>query len=557
MESVDNTRTDSATQNADAPATPSAPAAPAADALAELGVDIMKECRNSLMMRFLYLDVALWRIELIADPGADRLMTDGNELHFDPRDTALRYRENPNVVTRDLLHALLHCIFRHPFDDRTENVRIYSIVCDIIAESLALDICGQEFAVPFDDRKRRVLASLQKELPTLIPAKLYRYLLDNVDDESLQGLEALFARDSHAPWACNAERSWRSERAKPKRADEPRPKDKLKRLGALSDESDDDDKGSGSFPDPFDEAPANSKMKSGEAANGADGDDDGEAPPGEGDGKGAAVPGDGVPDIPETPEDLLDEEALEQVKQDWEEISKQIEVDLETRSQSWGKDAANLAQTLSLANRKRYDYEDFLRKFAIVGEDIRLNDDEFDYIYYTFGIDTYGDMPLIEPLEYKEDSRTRDFCIAIDTSGSCSGDLVRTFVQRTYDILRNTESFGDKVNIHIIECDARVQMDTKITDLRGLEDYLSEFTVHGFGGTDFRPVFDYVDQLIADGEFDDMRGLIYFTDGLGTYPTRRPDYETAFVFVSDTIVDVKIPPWAMKVMLDEETVRSM
>ena len=35
------------------------------------------------------------------------------------------------------------------------------------------------------------------------------------------------------------------------------------------------------------------------------------------------------------------------------------------------------------------------------------------------------------------------------------------------------------------------------------------------------------------GDLVNLGGLIYFTDGQGTYPARKPDYDTAFVFVDD------------------------
>ena len=62
-------------------------------------------------------------------------------------------------------------------------------------------------------------------------------------------------------------------------------------------------------------------------------------------------------------------------------------------------------------------------------------------------------------------------------------------------ILKQAESFTDRVNIHVIQCDARVQEDTKITSLDDLELYLESMELKGFGGTDFRPVFDYVNQM--------------------------------------------------------------
>ena len=55
--------------------------------------------------------------------------------------------------------------------------------------------------------------------------------------------------------------------------------------------------------------------------------------------------------------------------------------------------------------------------------------------------------------------------------------------------------------------------------------------IHGRGGTDFRPVFEEVERMREKREFSDLKALIYFTDGDGIYPEKKPDYETAFVFV--------------------------
>ena len=71
----------------------------------------------------------------------------------------------------------------------------------------------------------------------------------------------------------------------------------------------------------------------------------------------------------------------------------------------------------------------------------------------------------------------------------------------------------------------------------------------GFGGTDFRPVFEYVNEMNSAGEFTDFKGLIYFTDGYGTYPSKPPDYQTAFVFIDDEYNNYNVPSWAIKIIL--------
>ncbi len=109
------------------------------------------------------------------------------------------------------------------------------------------------------------------------------------------------------------------------------------------------------------------------------------------------------------------------------------------------------------------------------------------------------------------------------------------------------------MNVLIIQCDAAVTDVTRIESLRDLDRYLDHLEIRGLGGTDFRPVFDYVDEALMRGDLDDLGGLIYFTDGQGTYPKHRPAYETAFVFLDsdDAAHSAPVPPWAMKVVLDE------
>ena len=167
-------------------------------------------------------------------------------------------------------------------------------------------------------------------------------------------------------------------------------------------------------------------------------------------------------------------------------------------------EAGGMQQLLAELNREKYDYEAFLKKFAVMGEVMKINDDEFDYIFYTYGLKLFKNMPLIEPLEYKEVRRVREFVIAIDTSGSTSGELVNRFLTKTYNILMSTESFFSKVNIHIIQCDAQVQEVVKITKREEFEDYLKHMTIRGLGGTDFQPVFAYVDQLVKQREFQHL-----------------------------------------------------
>ena len=51
--------------------------------------------------------------------------------------------------------------------------------------------------------------------------------------------------------------------------------------------------------------------------------------------------------------------------------------------------------------RSKYDYRKFLKQFCRLREEVELDTESFDYIFYSFGMEHYGNIPLIEPLEYK------------------------------------------------------------------------------------------------------------------------------------------------------------
>jgi predicted metal-dependent peptidase len=238
-------------------------------------------------------------------------------------------------------------------------------------------------------------------------------------------------------------------------------------------------------------------------------------------------------------------------EQKWKEIGERVQLELETMNDRWGQSVGDMVQQLRAVNRERYNYIDFLRRFSVLGENIEVNDEEFDYVYYTYGLSLYQNLPLVEPLEYKETKRVREFVIALDTSQSVEGATVQAFVQKTYNILKQSESFFTRVNIHILQCGASVLQDAKIENDDDFDNYIKDLRLYGFGGTDFRPAFEYVNKLIDEHELTNFRGMIYFTDGFGSFPTAKPDYDAAFVFIDNGVEIPDIPVWAIKVVLPE------
>jgi len=97
--------------------------------------------------------------------------------------------------------------------------------------------------------------------------------------------------------------------------------------------------------------------------------------------------------------------------------------------------------------------------------------------------------------------------VAIDTSGSVGQRELDMFFAELQGILEDVRPEVTRV----IWCDAKVHRVDDLTDVGDLQSLRLQ-RAPGGGGTDFRPVFDYV----ANHETPDA--LVYLTDGYGSFP---------------------------------------
>lgn len=241
---------------------------------------------------------------------------------------------------------------------------------------------------------------------------------------------------------------------------------------------------------------------------------------------------------------------LVRIKEKWERAIAHAGKGKQELKRRRGKISGSGQEIIQPAHKSKYDYKRFLRRFAIPREEVELDTESFDYIFYHYGIEHYGNMPLIEPLEYKEVNRLEELVIAIDTSGSCSRETVQRFLGETYGILSEKENFFRRMKVYIVQCDCQVQDVAVIHSEEEWKQYSKEIEIHGRGGTDFRPVFRYVQELKEKKGMQNLKALIYFTDGDGMYPQSRPEYETAFAFVKETPKMDLVPPWALRLLAD-------
>ena len=540
----------------------------------ELAAKILEITGSSLFLNLRFLIKAV--TSLPAMPYKGTYATDGRRFYYSPAYLLKRYKAGERLPAHDHLHAILHCVFRHWFIGGGIDSLRWNAACDIAVESLIAEIGLYDNENKLE--KSKIIDLMHSKMRPLTAERLYSYFKE-LPDETVEEYAKLFCTDDHNMWYKPAEREYepeekyrtlglgsREETEKEHRHEEHKENGGVQPDSGenCADKTEKNDRNEDTPENGGGDNKVNKRGEKSEDTQGGNSDDSGEN--GGAEQSAAGGDGNGFEDEKSALEELLsypqnkDESRLETLKQledMWRNIAKQIQMELGHFTKNAGKESEELVQALEEVNRDHYDYAEFLKKFAVRGEVMKLDTDSFDVNYYCYGMSVCENAALIEPLEYKEVKRIRDFVIAIDTSGSVSGALVQNFVQKTYDILNNEKSFFENVNIHIIQCDTEVREAVKITNRKELESYIAKMELKGLGGTDFRPVFDYVKKLLNKKEFTALKGLIYFTDGWGEFPPEKPPYETAFVFMRSDYSAAEppdIPPWAIKLILDDKDI---
>lgn len=252
------------------------------------------------------------------------------------------------------------------------------------------------------------------------------------------------------------------------------------------------------------------------------------------------------------PRSDAENELASRLQNEWRKAAKRVSAAMEAKGPKAGAGTGNLDVMLRADSGNRTDFRELLKKFAVVREEMRVDPDSFDYGFYWYGLSHYGNLPLIEENEFAESEKVEELVIAIDTSASCDADAVRAFLGQTAAVLSDGSRFFRRVRIHILTCDTEVRGDVLLTKAEEMKKYAEGFHVEGGGGTDFRPVFAYVSELIRKKDLRRLKGLLYFTDGFGIYPKRPTPYTTAFVFRENHPCDADaVPPWALKLYMKE------
>lgn len=536
--------------------------------LNDLGSRILNQSRYELSLSMRHLARALDRLPYEMDFNTQRMGTEGERIHFHPEFIFQLFMESPQKLNRLYMHSLLHCLFRHMFKNEDKKEELWNMACDIhveyVLDSLDVDLLKR----PAGEYRENTFQRLEEKIKTLSAERIYQYLEEaDLDYDAWERLEREFYKDDHVFWkvidrkdAPGQEGEGDSDGAPLPLPEDFTPNDKPSGEENEGEKKDSGDNTSVENSEDKDKSPRESKSsedaspQSGTPSNG-EGKEEKNQEAGNQEPENRGSEGEGNTGEGNSGEDSQGEakKKRDDLSKEWEDISKRTEQEIEHSSKEKQEEQGSLAWFLRLEQKKYTDFRDFLRRLSVDREEMEVDLDSFDYGYYYYGLEQYGNMPLIEENEYREGRKLQELVIAIDTSHSTKGEMVKGFLEETAGILKQKDAFFQKVKVHILECDDELRKDICLENVEDLEQYSKNFAVKGGYGTDFRPVFRYVSDLQKRGELKNLKGLMYFTDGKGRYPKEAPPYVTAFVFPKgEDIDDDNVPFWAMKLYQREK-----
>lgn len=537
-------------------------------ALNSLGLRILNQSKIELSLSMRYLSRALDKLSFQMDFNTRRIGTEGEKIHFHPEFIFQLYVESPQKLYRLYMHSLLHCLFRHMFKTEDKEEELWNLATDMhveyVLDSMDIPLLYRP-AYPF---REKYFQKLEKEVKSLSAERIYAYLLEqNLSYEEKERLESEFVKDDHSFWAKLGEEERPVDTEEAEGTEDTEGTEEAEKTGDTEGKRNTEaaeDTGSPEVENELNSPNSPNDLtedRNSPSQSAKDGDSQSDT---EKDGEGREKENNGAQGSGESKEPEKEgqsnkekessedaerrEERRRALDKDWEDIGKRTEEEMKDDKE--GDKSEKLSWFLHLEHKNHTPFQDFLRKFSVDREELKTDPESFDYGYYYFGLSQYGNMPLIEENEYREKRKIPELVIAIDTSYSTKGEMVKRFLEEALAILADKGAFFSKCRVHIIECDDRIRKDLLIEDAEEMERYRERFEVSGGYGTDFRPVFHYIEDLQKKGELKELKALLYFTDGRGRYPKYAPSYTAAFIFPKgEDIDDENAPFWALKLYI--------
>ncbi|MDE6517313.1 MAG: hypothetical protein K2L18_05640, partial [Acetatifactor sp.] len=169
--------------------------------IGELAGQILALARDNILVSLRFLDVALLHLEWQDKGAIGCIATDGSTVWYDPEYILKLYQRDPRLVTRSMLHLLLHCIFYHSFAyDKVER-ELWDLAVDMAVEAVIQEMGLAMTSLDTDGEAEGKLRVWREDVGALTAERIYKYMRHNpITPRERQELIRLFYRDNHERW---------------------------------------------------------------------------------------------------------------------------------------------------------------------------------------------------------------------------------------------------------------------------------------------------------------------------------------------------------------------
>ena len=193
------------------------------------------------------------------------------------------------------------------------------------------------------------------------------------------------------------------------------------------------------------------------------------------------------------------------------------------QAQQAGKLGADMARLVEAHLQPKLPWRSLLAQYLCQGA-------RNDYSY-TRPSSRRGDPAVFPGLRGEE----IELVVAVDTSGSIREAEIGEFFAEI-DAIKGQV----RARIALLCCDAEIAANCPLF-FEPWNEFRLEIDIKGGGGTDFRPVFDWVDRQHAPPDT-----LVYFTDAKGEFPSMAPVYPTLWLVKGNAEV-----PFGVRIQLND------
>ena len=310
-----------------------------------IATKILNISRNNLLIDFKFLTKAIYALEIRNN--SFFVGTDGQYFYYENRKVLEKYLLDRNNLTKTFFHSVIHCILKHPFIFEGANF-IENIACDIIVESIIIDLQKTKPSFIEEENKVTIINEIKDNVNSFVPINVIEYL-GALNENTIKHYQSIFKVDDHDFWTNNSSSS-------------------------------------GTNQNEGDEIEDNNKQNINEGSNNLNNE---------------------KKDRENNDKKNHPDSKCQDLSNRWQDIAEELTMDLENFSISQGVLSGDLINNLSNLKREEEDYSTFLKQFAVMGEVMKSNPDEFDIIYYTYGLNLYKNVALVEPLEYRDEKRIK------------------------------------------------------------------------------------------------------------------------------------------------------